>query len=162
MEDSGIVSKKFIAFIGLIILGLFIFWIIYALDKENKPNTNPTTKVDEVINTETDTSSIDESFMYGKFVNELDPYSYLVITKDSYTYVMNVCEGYVTYKDTDFVFDKNITQENGVNSVTIKLTSNTNEVVNMTFTGSSKDKIDVFTSSPTCSGSDKYIKTLED
>lgn len=162
MEDSGIVSKKLVIFIGVVLLGILIVGIIYALKEEKEvpiggETTTNTDKTPDKIPEE-----IDESFMYGMYVNEADDESYLEITKDGYTYIMNACEEYVTYNSNDFNFTKSITNESGVNTVTVKLTSRNNEVVNMTFVGSSSGLIQQFTGTSTCSDSDKYIrKTLE-
>lgn len=158
MEDSGIVSKKWILFIGITLLIVLVVAVIYALNNEKK--SEPVTGTD---NPKTpDIQEIDESFMYGKFINEKDKNSYLEITKDGFKYVMNICEGYATYNSNDYVFTKEITDNDGLKSATIKITSKrSDEIVNMTFNGSSKTEISEFTGTITCSESNKYKKTLE-
>lgn len=160
MEDKGIISKKVILFITFIALAAFFSLLAFLSPIETSEVNNSSNS--ENTNTPIETKPLDESFIYGKYINEQDEKSYIEITKDSYTYVMNNCERYYTYKSDTYIFTKKVTSSDEVYNVDITLTSSdTYERLYLKFSIKFKltDSKIVIYGPGSCSGSRNFIKS---
>lgn len=158
MEDEGIVKKRtilFLVFIGSLIIGL----VIYFITSNNSLNTNIPPSVDTPIEEEND--KIDESGIYGKFINLDDPNSYFEYNSDgTFKFVMNICEGYLEYNQDNYNIVKSVTKEDGVFEAKISIKSRSNlEVININFVSklvSAIDEVVEYLGPNSCSPASNY------
>lgn len=159
MEDEGIVKKRtilFFVFIGILIIGLVIYFITSnnSLSTDVDPTDNP------VVEDEPE-DKIDESGIYGKFINLDDPNSYFEYNSDgTFKYVMNVCEGYLEYNQDNYNIVKSVTKLDGVFEAKISIKSRSNlEVININFVSklvSAADEVVEYLGPNSCSPASNY------
>ena len=108
MEDEGIVKKSNIFFILFFVI-LIICLIIYFVFGKDK-NLNPINPGNPDIPDNPDEVIINENGVYGLFVNLEDTNSYLRYEDDgTFKFILNVCEGYITYNNDNSIILKEIT-----------------------------------------------------
>lgn len=172
MEDKVSISKNTIFIIALIIIILIVIIMIFSLNKKqevkNEDNTIDNTNVNNNNDDTNDTTgvdvtdTIDESIIYGKYINDQDSNSYIEITKSGYKYYMNTCEGYSTYSSDKYIFTKKITKTKDVYNVTISVTGkDKKERLSLSFTSEFKenDSKIIINGPGSCSVSRQYIKS---
>lgn len=119
MEDEGIVKKETIFFvIFVIVLGIGVLFYFLFSGEENlleKPE-NPSVEKPNV------EDKINENGIYGLFVNVEDAYSYLEIKENGdFKFVLNICEGYLTYNNENSTLNKSIEKNGDVYSISVTL-----------------------------------------
>ncbi|MEG0826281.1 MAG: hypothetical protein RR404_02295 [Bacilli bacterium] len=135
MEDKGMINKKIIIIcISIVIIG-FIAIIAYFLlkEKDKKEIIDNEPSIDEP--TLSDTTNI-----YGKFINEKDTNSYLIINKDgTFSFIMNICEGYLDYNNNNYKMEKFVNKKPDSEIYETKLiitSKKSNEIVKLEFKSS--------------------------
>lgn len=136
MDNSGIVKKRFIFFIlFLIILGIGLL-LYYLVNNQKKDDDGKI--IDNSNNENTPSISVDETGIYGIFINENDVNSFFEFKENGqFKYVMNVCEGYVTYTEENYNLYKEVNIDGENSTIYIRITSKNNlEYVNIAFNSS--------------------------
>lgn len=108
MEDEGIIKKGAVFFIvALIILlvGILFYFILYKGESEINNPSNPNTPSEDPI----EKDEINEYGIYGRFINLEDQNSYLELKENGdFKFIMNICEGYLSYNNENADLNKNI------------------------------------------------------
>lgn len=120
MEDEGIIKKSsvfFIVFLILISIGFIIYFIFYGEKNINTPDIPDTPVI-----TPSDKDFINETGIYGIFVNKEDADSYLKLQENGdFEFVLNVCEGYIIYNEENSTLNKNIEKVDDVYDISLTI-----------------------------------------
>ncbi|MDD3187192.1 MAG: hypothetical protein PHD02_01810 [Bacilli bacterium] len=156
-DDKPVVSKKLVLFILFIIIVLFGIWIYFTYKNQDNHDSDVPGGNDSETTEEIGDGTVDYSKIYGRYVNESDSNSYIYISEDTLEYRMNICEGYFLYDITKYTHSIDITDNDGVSSVRIAFIDAS---ANIVFTGEyfGDNELEFLESTPTCSGSEKYIR----
>ena len=147
-------NKTVILFSAFLLIAGFVFFCVYLLINNSKTKESDIDNTEDTSNTQKEEENYD--WLYGKYINEVDSYSYVEITKDSFKYNKNVCEGYYVYTSTDYEFTENV--EKTDTGYSVELVLKTEETL-YTFTGEYKEgKMSSLSGIYTCSGSKIYVK----
>lgn len=153
--EATISKKTFWIIVFAILFGVII--LIYVLSKTTKEVEKPI--VPPVIE-EPMSDLINYEGLYGVYHNEEDDLSYLQITKNSFMYYANGCEGYFKYDNNNYNIDIDYRKEENEYKATIIIKS---KVDTTTFEfnsslSSATGEIISFIGPYSCSSSRNYIR----
>ncbi len=159
MEDEGIVKKSKIFFTVFFVI-LIICLIIYFVFGKDK-NLNPINPDNPDIPDNPDEVIINENGVYGLFVNLEDTNSYLRYEEDgTFKFILNVCEGYITYNNDNSIILKEITLINNEYNIELTIVPNSSKDINkIVFKGnlvSATGVVDTYDGPNSCSVSNQY------
>ena len=154
-------KKRHSIFCYFLIVITIVFLICFLFDRNDKAIDNPNTPIE----VPSDGDAVNESGIYGLFVNIEDANSYLELKENGeFTFVMNVCEGYVTYNNENSVLIKSVENNGDFYNVSFTIKSNSflgNNVVKFSGLLVSTGVVEEYTGPYSCSGSYNYKKTLD-
>ena len=132
MEDTGIVKKSTIFLIFCLIVILIGLLCYFFLNSEPEV-VDPTDTPIEVPGVgDSDVTTINKNGVYGLFVNMEDANSYFKYDENGdFEFVLNVCEGYVTYNNENSTIVKNVELVDGIYDVIVTIKSNSTQDKNI-------------------------------
>lgn len=163
MEDEKIIKKSTIFFIIFLIIIAICLIIYFIFDKENESlNTNsPDESIDD---TNKEESPVNETGIYGLFINSNDANSYFKYNEDgTFKFILNICEGYITYNNDNATLSKNVTVIDNKYEVTINITPKSTKDINkigfISNSFSEEGVVDIYDGPNSCSHSIQYKRS---